>query len=177
MTIPHQKAHSSGKPACRSLIVAATLIFLAACSSSDDPTTGSTESPSKSTKASNATHSSPALPDFFPDKIPLPDDHVIVRDSSRMTDELGREIELNIALPGSLEEWTETYQSALREAFQDVEFRESRGSLQWRFHGQGFEYGALYISENQGHLDRGSTDSSHLPIMLSIKMLETRPAQ
>ncbi|WP_376696127.1 hypothetical protein [Wenzhouxiangella sp. EGI_FJ10305] len=73
-----------------------------------------------------------------------------------------------------MEEWAETYQTALQSKFQSVEFREDRSGLRWRFHGHGFEHAILYLNDNQGDLDRGSTDSSHLPVMLSIMLTERR---
>lgn len=176
MIIIHPTSDRGASPVYRSLVVGVALFALSACSSSDEPVTDPVENASEA-KAENTADSKFTLPDFFPVQIPLPDDYLIVRNSSLRTDEHGREIELNIALPGSLEEWQETYQSALQAEFQDIEFREHRGNLQWRFHGHGFEYAVLYLGDNEGHLDRGSTDSTHLPVLLSLKMVEIRPGQ
>src|SRR6056297_2187520 len=100
-----------------------------------------------------------ALPHYFPEQIPLPGEYLIVRNSSRTTEESGPEIAMNIAPPGRLE---------------DVEFAEDRISLEWRFRGQGFERASLYLNYNQGYLDRGATDSTHLPVMLTITMSRYR---
>jgi len=169
------EAHCPASPAWRSAVVIALLLAMTACSSGDPASEPGKAEPKS--KASTSESPAGALPEGFPEQIPLPRDYIVVRDSSRTTEETGREISLNIALPGSLEEWTPTYQSALKDAFQAVEFRESNDSLQWRFHGHGFEYAVLYLNDNQGYLDRGAIDSSHLPVMMTLNMMEQRPGQ
>jgi len=175
MINPTSEAHRQTSPALRSAVLVALLLTIAACSSGE--TTSEEERAEPESKASTSESRTGALPEGFPEQIPLSNDYIIVRDSSRTTEETGREISLNIALPGSLEEWKPSYQSALQNAFQSVEFRESNDSLQWRFHGHGFEYAVLYLNDNQGYLDRGAIDSSHLPVMMTLNMMERRPGQ
>jgi hypothetical protein len=152
----------------------ATVLMLAACAHDEPGAKPQQHAPDS--RASNPVAATHALPDYFPAQIPLPDDHLIVRNSSRIADETGCEIALNIALPGSLEKWAKTYRSTLQSEFQAVEFRENPNSLQWRFHGHGFEHAILYLNDNQGYLDRGSVDSSQLPVMLTLLMTERRPS-
>lgn len=153
-------------------LIATCILLLAACTP-DDP---NAESPQNAADlpASNPASTGYSLPDDFPEQIPLPEDYLIVRNSSGNWEPSGREIALNIALPGSVEGWAETYRTALQSEFQSVEFREDRSGLRWRFHGHGFEHAILYLNDNQGDLDRGLTDSSHLPVMLSIMLTERR---
>lgn len=146
------------------------MIFFTACSA-DEPQ-DKQESSQSETSIKVTEPEGHTLPDFFPEKISLPDNYMIVRNSSKVRDEFGQMIEMNIALPGSIEKSAETYEEILMREFEDVNFQESSNSLQWRFHGQGFDYGALYLNENKGHLDRGEMDSSHLPVMLTLKMHE-----
>ncbi len=157
------------------LVALIALLTIMACST-DAP---DRDSSSASSEAQASTRAAPkiALPVGFPEQIPLPDDHIIVRDSSRMTEVAGQEIAINIALPGRVEEWVPPFQDALEREFQGVKFRETHNSLQWRFHGHGFEYAVLYLNDNQGYLDRGSIDSTHLPVMLTLNMMERRPGQ
>lgn len=171
----NHKSHASGRPAGQSgswIFAIAAIISLAACSS-DDPSDSSPQEPPDSPATSSASTGF-TLPDDFPEQISLPEEYLIVRNSSGNWEPTGREIALNIALPGTLEEWAQTYQSALENEFEAVEFREDRSGLRWRFHGHGFEHAILYLNDNQGDLDRGSTDSSHLPVMLSIMLTERR---
>lgn len=167
--------HCQTSPAWRSAVVTALLLAIAACSS-DDPISEPGKSEPKP-KASTMESRTGALPEGFPEQIPLPDDYIIVRDSSRMAEETGREIAMNIALSGRLEEWKTFFQAALDREFHNVDFRETHNSLQWRFHGHGFEYAVVYLNDNKGYLDRGSTDSTHLPVMLTLNMMERRPVQ
>ncbi len=104
----------------------------------------------------------------------MPDTYLIVRKSSGTREQTGREIALNIAMTGDIDEWRRTYDAALKAGFEAVEFEESVSALRWRFHGQGFEHAILYLNDNQGYLDRGSTDSTHLPVMLSLRLTERR---
>lgn len=167
--------HASSRNAGRSgrwIFAIAAIILLAACSS-DGANDSSPQDPPDS-PASNPTPTAFTLPDDFPEQIPLPEDYLIVRNSSGNWEPTGREIALNIALPGSVEEWARTYQAALENEFEAVEVQKDNSGLRWRFHGHGFEYAILYLNDNQGYLDRGSTDSTHLPVMLSLKMNERR---
>ncbi len=75
---------------------------------------------------------------------------------------------MNIALPGTIDEWRTRYEAALEQDFEDIEFIEDHASLQWRFHDRGFDYGVLYLNDNRGYLDRGEIDSTHLPVMLTM---------
>lgn len=147
------------------------MVITVACSSEEpqiEQQSSQPEASSQTTVQDNQT-----LPDFFPEQIPLPEDYIIVRNSSDVWDEIGQSVEMNIALPGTIEEWKETYHDVLMREFEDVTFEESSFTgLQWRFHGHGFTSGLLALNENEGHLDLGSTDSSHLPVMLSLKMDE-----
>lgn len=120
------------------------------------------------------TGSPSSLPDFFPESIPMPDEYIVLRNDSRQSGNRGTEIGLNVALPGSIDEWLETYGSALEQHFDNVELTEDPSSRSWRFtfQGQGFEIGNLYLNNNQGYLDRGDIDSSHLPVILTIGMTE-----
>ncbi|WP_147307586.1 hypothetical protein [Wenzhouxiangella sediminis] len=154
------------------LLTLALPLALAACSA-DAPDTASSlaapDSPAPSGTAAGFT-----LPDDFPEQIPLPETYLIVRNSTGTSELSGREIALNVALPGTIEEWKRTYDAALREGFEAVEFDENISGLRWRFRGRGFEYAILYLNDNQGYLDRGSTDSTHLPVMLSLQLTERR---
>ena len=149
------------------------MIFITACSADEPQNEQESSQPETSTQITEPAGDN--LPDLFPKQIPLPDDYIVVRNSSRVYDQFGQMIEMNIALPGSIEEWAETYEEVLMREFKDVNFQEVRNSLQWRFYGQGFDSGILVLNENQGHLDRGSMDSSHLPVLLSLKLTEHRP--
>lgn len=115
-----------------------------------------------------------ALPEDFPDAIPLPDDYLVVGDGSGDYDDVGRSIELNIAIGGTLDEARARYGEVLEAAFEDVTPPEDPldENLPWRFSGQGFEQGALYVSENHGAMDRGRVDSTHLDTQLSIILRE-----
>ena len=116
------------------------------------------------------------LPDYFPEVIPLPDEYIVLRNDSRREGSRGTEIGLNIALPGTVDEWLETYGAALEQNFDNIELTEDPSSRSWqfKFQGQGFEVGNLYLNPNRGYLDRGDIDSSHLPVILTIGMAETR---
>ena len=122
------------------------------------------------------TGSGPSLPDYFPEAIPLPDEYIVLRNDSLRDGSRGTEIGLNIALPGGVDEWLETYGAALEQNFDNIELTEDPSSRSWRFQfqGQGFEVGDLYLNPNRGYLDRGDIDSSHLPVILTINMAETR---
>ncbi|TVS11107.1 MAG: hypothetical protein EA419_08915 [Wenzhouxiangella sp.] len=122
------------------------------------------------------TGSTPGLPEYFPESIPLPDEYIVLRNDSRQSETHGTEIGLNVALPGSIDEWLQTYGEALEQNFEDVELTEDPSSRSWRFsfHGQGFEVGNLYLNRNRGYLDRGDIDSSHLPVILTLSLTEKR---
>lgn len=147
-------------------------MLLSACSGN-----GPDEAPeadASSTSASFPERTDQPLPEFFPGQIPLADDHVIVRNESRIGEQSGRVIAMNIALPGTIDNWRGQYEEALEQNFKDIEFIEDHSSLQWRFRGQGFEYAVLYLNENRGHLDRDKIDSTHLPVMVTLTMTEFR---
>lgn len=157
----------------QSLLV--VMVLITACST--DETKNKQEASQAETSLQMTEQAAQTLPDFFPKQIPLPDDYIVVRNGSRVSGQFGREVEMNIALPGTIEEWVETYEEVLMSEFEDVKFQEDRNSLQWRFHGHGFDYGVLYLNENQGHLDRGKIDSGHLPVILTLKMTEHQPEE
>lgn len=166
---------ASSRPAGRSgawIFMVAAIILLAACSSDDQEDNSPQDAPDAA--ASNSASTRFTLPNDFPEQIPLPEGYLIVRNSSGDWEPTGREIALNIALPGSVDEWAKTYQAAIESEFEAVEFREDSSGLRWRFHGHGFEHAILYLNDNQGYLDRGSTDSTHLPVMLSLQLTERR---
>lgn len=147
-------------------------VLLAACSGNGpDEAQKPDESDISPSSFERTSHS---LPEFFPDQIPLADEHVIVRNESRISERHGRDIAMNIALPGTIEEWRARYEEVLERDFEGIEFIEDHASLQWRFHGQGFDYAVLYLNPNRGYLDRGEIDSTHLPVMLTLTMTEHR---
>jgi len=146
------------------------MVLLGACTDSDPDITGHSSGSDRSTFSNeSAGHT---LPEFFPEQIPLAEDHVIVRNESRISERRGRDIAMNIALPGTIKEWRGRYKKVLERHFEDIELIEDHASLQWRFRGQGFNYAVLYLNENRGHLDRGEIDSTHLPVMLTLTMTE-----
>lgn len=167
---PHPIA--SGMKRKANLAGLALLALLLLACSGEPPETASQATPSENPAPPPALEHQ--LPEFFPEQIPLPDAYLIVRDESRISQQHGRDIAMNIALPGSVAEWRERYETVLQQDFTDIEFIEDHASLQWRFRGQGFDYGVLYLNANRGYLDRGQTDSTHLPVMLTLTMTEHR---
>ncbi len=160
------------RPGGNRIVALIALLTITACST-DAPDTGSSSTASESSPSAEAAPKF-TLPGDFPEQIPLPETYLIVRNSTGTSELSGREIALNIALPGSIEEWQQNYDAALRKGFEAVEFEENSSGLRWQFRGQGFEYAILYLNDNQGYLDRGSTDSTHLPVMLSVQLTERR---
>lgn len=148
------------------------VVFLLLACSGDQPDSSSQAKPSENSVPPPAVEHH--LPEFFPEQITLPDQYLIVRNESRISQQHGRDIAMNIALPGSVAEWRERYEAVLEQNFTDIEFIEDHASLQWRFRGQGFDYGVLYLNANRGYLDRGQIDSTHLPVMLTLTMTEHR---
>lgn len=158
------------------LLVILPAVLLTACGSPDSQEEDADQQVAAQFTTTANIGSEPSLPDYFPEAIPLPDEHIVVRNDSRQGGSHGTEIGLNIAIPGSIDEWLETYSTALEQEFENVELSEDPSSRSWRFsfQGQGFEVGNLYLNQNRGYLDRGNTDSSHLPVMLTIGLSEKR---
>jgi hypothetical protein len=158
------------------LLVCLPAMSLTACGNADSEGQGSEQQVAAEFTTTANTGSSMSLPETFPAAIPLPDDYIVVRNDSRQGGSHGTEIGLNIAMPGTIEEWLTTYGAALDQHFEDVELTEDPSSRSWRFsfHGQGFEVGNLYLNQNRGYLDRGDIDSSHLPVMLTVGLSEMR---
>lgn len=165
----------SGKPA-RYLLRLTTLLWLIALHTActENGLEPHQQSQGYSAVPSAFETTSHSLPDFFPEQIPLADEYVIVRNESRISERHGRDIAMNIALPGTIDQWRARYEAVLEQDFEGIELIEDHASLQWRFHGQGFDYGVLYLNENRGYLDRGEIDSTHLPVMLTLTMTEHR---
>ncbi len=165
--------HDPGfRNAARGIALVGLMTLLGACSGNDSDVTR--ESGPREGTASVFDSVTYNLPEYFPDQIPLTKDHVIVRNESRIGEEAGRVIAMNIALSGTIDHWREQYEQALDYHFEDIEFIEDHASLQWRFRGQGFDYAVLYLNDNRGYLDRGEIDSTHLPVMLTLTMIEHR---
>ncbi len=158
------------------VLVGLAAVMLVGCGGSDSE--GQQVDQNAGAQSTTTTEALPSdeVSDFLPDSIPLPDEYIVLRNDSRREGSHGAEIGLNIALPGSVDEWLEVYAEALEQNFENVELTEDPSSRSWRFQfqGQGFEVGNLYLNPNRGYLDRGDIDSSHLPVILTIGMTETR---
>ena len=112
------------------------------------------------------------LPAGFPAAFPLPDEYMIVRMEVGEYEEVGLAMAFNIAIDGTVEEWSTYYDEALRAEFNDVQVRDDIQDDPWHFHGHGFEKAILYVSNNLGIPDMDGNDSSHLPVMLTISFDE-----
>lgn len=158
------------------VLIGLPTFVLVGCGGSDSEDQPVDQSAGTQASATPETGSTADVPDFFPESIPLPDEYIVLRNDSRREGSHGAEIGLNIALPGSIDEWLEIYGDALEQNFENVELTEDPSSRSWRFQfqGQGFEVGNLYLNSNRGYLDRGDIDSSHLPVILTIGMTERR---
>lgn len=115
------------------------------------------------------------LPAEFPEAFPLPDEYMIVRMEVGEYEEVGLAMAFNIATDGTVEEWSEFYDEALRAEFNDVQVRDDLQDDPWQFQGHGFENAWLYVSGNLGIPDMEGNDSSHLPVMLTISFDERLP--
>jgi hypothetical protein len=158
------------------VLIGLPAVALVGCGGSDSEDQQVDQSAGTQSMATHEIGSTAEVPDFLPESIPLPDEYIVLRNDSRREGSHGAEIGLNIALPGSIDEWLEIYGDALERNFENVELSEDPSSRSWRFQfqGQGFEIGNLYLNPNRGYLDRNDIDSSHLPVMLTIGMTETR---
>lgn len=116
------------------------------------------------------------IPANMPEGIPIPDDHVVLRSTS-MTGSAadgdgGEHVAVNVAIGGTVEEQRAFYETELRAAYGDVEYQESIAGESLRFRGEWFEYGALFVTENEGQFDNEELDTSHLPVMLTLQVWE-----
>ena len=143
--------------------------------SADDSTQEAPDS-SEESSDNDSTSDELALPDDFPDDFPLPEGYMIVRVSEGDLDSMGRYIEVNIAVDGSVEESIDYFDEALRNVYGEVEANPAEGSFDshsFEFRpGGGFEVGRLLVDENDGSLDMGDNDSSDLPVLLFIGLEE-----
>ncbi len=130
------------------------------------------EVPEEQAEGDAGTGNDRVLPAEFPAAFPLPDEYMIVRMEVGEFEEVGLAMALNIAIDGTVEEWSAFYDEALPAEFNDVHVRDDIQDNPWHFHGHGFDRAVLYVSNNLGIPDMDGNDSSHLPVMLFISFDE-----
>lgn len=72
-----------------------------------------------------------------------------------------------------MEERQAFYEAELRAANGEVAFEEDPvAGDAWAFSGEWFEYGRLYVTENDGTFDDDRIDTSDLPVLISVQVWE-----
>ena len=114
------------------------------------------------------------IPAAMPAAIPIPDDHLVLRSEEANYDHSGDHIGVNLAISGTVDERREYYRSALEEAYGEVELVPPGGatSESFRFQGDWFELGQIYVDENEGFFDNDTIDTTGLPVIVTIQLSE-----
>ena len=98
--------------------------------------------------------------------------YLILRDMSGYSSIYGRAIRINIALPGTADEWEQVYEEALNAAYENVARQMQVTGRPWKFSTPDFEIASLYVTENRGQFDTATLESSEFPVVLAIMMHE-----
>lgn len=174
-------------PVLRSTLVpltCATVLLIAGCNAGDNDVvstdSGDTirESPtdvagdSGEDVADSSEHDTAQVSSDLPAEFPMPDEYLMMRSNTHDGEPIGHVIEVVFVSDGTIEGQINFYEEALSEIYSDVEVSESMGDLRVTFNGPDFAYGGVTIAENQGHLDYGDTDTSHLPVYVHVALEE-----
>ncbi len=115
----------------------------------------------------------PVRPDNLPEQMPLPDDYIVIASRSSVGATYGKDITLVFALPGSVDEWVEVYETVVHSEFEYIERREDEEGKPWAFATPEFELVNLYVTNNHGLFDGGAVpDTSEYPVLLTLTMIE-----
>lgn len=114
------------------------------------------------------------IPAAMPAAIPIPDEHVVLRSEEANYDHSGDFVGVNLAVSGTVDERRAYYRSALEEAYGEVELVPPGGATteSFRFQGDWFELGEIYVDENEGFFDSDTIDTSGLPVIVTIQLSE-----